>query len=232
MNQDLKEAIKLYATRTHKELNNYLLDKSKDNLIAIFNDLLTTYFNDKNSSTMREYITTAICGYEHSESKIGYNGFRQVTINGKSKILECEVKPKNIDSNEIRKWKNGERKSKPAVLNAGGNFTDYTWDRFDKDLQNNPNMLISGFVDGKLMYIFEFPFNINPFTERLKLQLEKKFPNRVRKENDFLRSASFTYQDFISDKSNTLKFILSKNDLEKYKEFFEGNFFNLLLSMV
>ena len=121
MNQDLKEAIKLYATKTHKELNNYLLDKSKDNLIAIFNDLLTTYFNDKNSSTLREYITTAICGYEHSESKIGYNGFRQVTINGKSKILECEVKPKNIASNEIKKWNNG-------------------------------------FVDGKLMYIFEFPF--------------------------------------------------------------------------
>jgi hypothetical protein len=53
MNRDLQEAIKIYTTRSHKELNGFLIDKSKDNLIAIFNDLLTTYINDKNSSTLR-----------------------------------------------------------------------------------------------------------------------------------------------------------------------------------
>jgi hypothetical protein len=73
VNKDLQEAIKIYATGSHKELNAFLLDKSKDNLIAIFNDLLTTYINDKNSSTLREYVTTVICGYHHSEAKIGYN---------------------------------------------------------------------------------------------------------------------------------------------------------------
>ena len=31
MNKDLIEVIKLYSTASHKELNNFLLDKSKDN---------------------------------------------------------------------------------------------------------------------------------------------------------------------------------------------------------
>jgi len=38
MNQDLKDAIKLYSTETHKVLNMFLLDKSKDDLIAMFNE--------------------------------------------------------------------------------------------------------------------------------------------------------------------------------------------------
>jgi len=93
-------------------------------------------------------------------------------------------------------------------------------------------MLISGFIDGKLMYIFEFPFNIYSFTDKLKSQLEKKFPKRIRYENDYLRSASFTYHDFIHNKDSVIRFILPKNDLEKYKEFFDAKFFNLLLNMV
>ena len=60
MNRDLQEAIKIYSIGSHKELNGFLLDKSKDNLISMFNDLLTTYINDKNSSTIREFITTTI----------------------------------------------------------------------------------------------------------------------------------------------------------------------------
>ncbi|MDR0676966.1 MAG: hypothetical protein LBF97_08035 [Elusimicrobiota bacterium] len=228
MNQDLKEAIKIYAIGSHKELNNFLLDKSKDNLIAIFNDLLTTYINDKNSSTLREYITTAICGYQHSEAKIGYNGYRQKTISGK--IEFCEVKPKNIDSKEVKKYKNKERKSKPSLLNAGGNFTDYTWDRFDKDLKNNPNMLISGFVDGRLIYVFEFPFKTKFFVENLEKQLNKKFQNRIRKENDFLRSASFTYKNFINDKNIKLIYILNKKELNNYKGYIDKNLFLELLN--
>jgi hypothetical protein len=226
MNKDLQEAIKIYATGSHKELNAFLLDKSKDNLIAIFNDLLTNYINDKNSSTLREYITTNICGYQHSEAKIGYNGYRQSAISGKNEY--CEVKPKNIDSKEIEKYINKERRSKPSLLNAGGNFTDYTWDRFEKDKKENPNMLISGFVDGKLIYIFEFPFVTKTFTEHLAKQLEKKFPNGVRKENDFLRSANFDYSNFINSKNCKLIYALEKAELEKYKNYLNAKFYEIL----
>jgi hypothetical protein len=42
MNKELTEVIKLYATKSHKDLNDYLLNKSKNTLIAILTDLLTT----------------------------------------------------------------------------------------------------------------------------------------------------------------------------------------------
>lgn len=57
MNNELYEVIKAYATKSHKELTSLLLDKSKDQLIALFNGLITIYINDKNSSLLREYIT-------------------------------------------------------------------------------------------------------------------------------------------------------------------------------
>ena len=227
MNKDLQEAIKIYSTGTHKELNAFLLDKSKDNLIAIFNDLLTTYINDKNSSTLREFITVSVAGYNHNEAKIGYNGYRQTTISS-GEYEYCEVKPKNIDRADLEKYKNGEKKT-IRKLDAGGNFTDYTWERFDKDLQANLNMLISGFVDGKLIYIFEFPFSNQDFTKKLKNQLEKAFPNRQRRTGTFLRSANFNFNDFIFSNNFKIVFLLSKEELKEYKEFFNGNFFQEII---
>lgn len=150
MNLELAEIVKLYCTKTHKDLNDYLLGKSKDTLIAIINDLLTMYVNDKNSSTIREFITVTLAGYQHQPEKIGYNGFKQITP---GKTIQCEVKPKNVISHEFEKYKTKARKNRPAVLNGGGNFTDYTTQRLEKDFNSNLNMLVSGFVDGKLIYV-------------------------------------------------------------------------------
>ncbi|WP_456465490.1 hypothetical protein [Persephonella sp.] len=46
MNKELEEIIKIYATRPHKEFNQYLSDLSKNSLIAVLTDLLTLYIND------------------------------------------------------------------------------------------------------------------------------------------------------------------------------------------
>ncbi|GAB4541246.1 MAG: hypothetical protein Fur0020_10610 [Thermodesulfovibrionia bacterium] len=125
MNQELANVIKIYSTGTHQELSNYLIGKSKDTLIGILVDLLTMYINDKNSSTIREFITVTLAGYTHKEGKIGYNGFKQdAFIPGKT--IKCEAKPKNIDTEEFEKYRRRERKTSPAKLNGGGNFTDYT----------------------------------------------------------------------------------------------------------
>lgn len=98
MNQELANVIKIYSAGTHKELSNYLIGKSKDTLIGILVDLLTMYINDKNSSTIREFVTVTLAGYQHKEGKIGYNGFKQDTfIPGKT--IKCEAKPKNVDTN-------------------------------------------------------------------------------------------------------------------------------------
>jgi hypothetical protein len=91
-------------------------------------------------------------------------------------------------------------------------------------------MLISGFIDGRLIYIFEFPFNTKQFSDNLKEQLEKKFPNRKRKENDFLRSASFTYKNFLNDKNVKLIYILKKRELNSYKDYIDKNLFLELLN--
>lgn len=64
MNQELVNVIKIYSTGRHQELRDYLIGKSKDTLIGILVDLLTMYINDKNSSTIREFITVTLAGYK------------------------------------------------------------------------------------------------------------------------------------------------------------------------
>ena len=73
MNNELYEVIKAYATKPHKELASLLLDKSKDQLIALFNGLITIYINDKNSSLLRKYITVSLAEYTPTNTKSGGN---------------------------------------------------------------------------------------------------------------------------------------------------------------
>jgi len=139
MNKELAEILKLYSTGTHGELSSYLVGKSKDTLIGILVDLITMYINDKNSSTIREFITVTLAGYEHKEAKIGYNGFKQDAFSGIT--IKCEAKPKNVDTNSESIDK----------LKGYGNFSDYTFARLERDKQEDGlNMLVSGFVDGRL----------------------------------------------------------------------------------
>ena len=223
MNNELYEVIKVYATKTHKELASLLLDKSKDQLIALFNGLITIYINDKNSSLLREYITVSLAGYTPTNTKIGYNGFKQSTQIG-GKVIACEAKPQNLNTEDNEKRKN------PRRLNGGGNFTDYTHKRLAKDKKENLSMLTSGFIDGELIYVLEFPFNYPPFIKRLKIQLKKRFPNGD-KSGEFLRSANFTFEHYKNCKG--LKVIyLEKDKLEKYKKQLTQKYYEFLLKKI
>jgi len=215
MNKELAEIIKIYATGTDKDLSGYLQGKSKSNLIGVLIDLITMYINDKNSSTLREFITVTIAGYNHTEAKIGYNGYKQ---NVYRKPIMCEAKPKNVRSDGKRK------------LNGGGNFTDYTYERLERDLKENLQMLVSGFVDGKLIYVIEFPFRCESFVKKLNQQLERRFPNGDV-TGQFLRSANFDYRDYISCKEMKIIFLLPKSELEKYKQDIVKNFYKFLLEV-
>ena len=113
MNNDLIEVIKYYATKDRCELNKLLLGKSKDNVISILLDLLTTYINDKNSSTIREFLTVTLSGYKHSTKKIGFNGYKQDNITGKT--LNAEAKPKNYDTHELEKYAKKREKSSSKI---------------------------------------------------------------------------------------------------------------------
>ncbi|MEM4230747.1 MAG: hypothetical protein QXF25_02635 [Candidatus Pacearchaeota archaeon] len=235
MNQELSNIIKIYTTGSHQQLSSYLIGKSKDTLIGILVDLLTMYINDKNSSTIREFITVSLAGYQHKQGKIGYNGFRQdAFIAGRT--IKCEAKPKNIDTEEFEKYARGERKTSPAKLNGGGNFTDYTPTRLEKDTKEKDlNMLVSGFIDGKLIYIIEFPFNCPDFVKNLKMQIKKwqaKLKGSKSIKGQFLRSATFDYKNFIRCPKLKIVFLLNKNELPKYRKYIANGFYEFLLKNV
>lgn len=231
MNKELAEIIKIYSTDTHAKLNQYLIGKSKDALISVIIDMLTMYINDKNSSTIREFITVTLAGYEHKTGKIGYNGFKQNSI-CPGETIKCEAKPKNINTEEFEKYKNKERKTQPAKLNGGGNFTDYTPARLEKDKDEKElNMLISGFIDGKLIYILEFPFKHKTFIDNLKRKLKiwkQKLKGSQSLKGQFLRSADFDYKCYIDCKDLKVVYLLNKNELVRYERYIVKEFFDFL----
>jgi len=219
MNKELMEVFRLYTTGTHQELNEYLIGKSKDTLIGILVDMLTMYINDKNSSTVREFITVTLAGYQHVEKKIGYNGYKQNSFSGT--VTRCEAKPKNIDTNSQH----------PDKLKGYGNFSDYTFNRFSKDkMEEGLNMLVSGFVDGKLVYIIEFPFSCPGLITKLETQLFKRFPSGEDIKNEYLRSANFDYRDFYTCKDLKIIYLLTKKKLEAVKPHIVRDFYIFLES--
>lgn len=227
MNKDLENIIKTYATKTHKDLSGELLDHSKDSLISLFVDLLTMYINDKNSSTIREFLTVSIAGYEHNTKKIGFNGYRHSTT---GTPINCEAKPKNLCTQDFYDYNAGIRTTKPSKLNGTGNFTDYTWSRLKRDKLSNLNMLVSGFIDGKLIYILEFPFNTESFVKNLEAQLERRFPNGDE-SGQFLRSANFSFKNFCSTTSLKLVYTLKPNELKNYSNYLNNELYKYLMSV-
>lgn len=213
MNEDLSQIIKYYSTKPHIEFNALLLAKSKDNLISVFTDLLTSYMNDKNSSSLREFITVSLSGYKHNPNKLGYNGFKHDSNIGGIPVA-CEAKPKNIQTAEYDL-----RKTKPK-FNGEGGFNDYTPERLSKDRKTRLNLLSSGFLDGELIYIIEFPFS--SIVQTLKNQLPKK-----RKIGEYKRMANFKFTDYKNCKSKKIIY-LNRDSLLRSEKYFNKVFFKFL----
>ena len=212
MNKNLAETIKLYATAEHSAVTEYLHTLSRDSVTAILLDLLTMYFNDKNSSTLRDYMLLTLSGFTPNTEKIGYNGYRQTTIAGEQVREECEAKPKNIRSDD----------PKPKKLNGAGGFNDYTFARLEKHKRENPTVLVGGFIDGKLIYICRFPFDSPSFTARLKSQLLKKYPDGKDKKGDWLRSATFRLADYKDVDDLTVDVFVDSKKLDECKPCITG----------
>lgn len=157
-------------TTSDKEFEKFLKDNDTTDLLK---KILRIYANDKNSSFLREMITCYVAGYEHCEDKLGYDGYFMG--------LPCEVKPQNVILNSDKK------------LDGRGNFTDFTWRKFKKCEEDNLKMLSSGFVDGKLLFIIEFPFNSKKFKTHLLKILNKFLPNGDEK-NRYIRSCSWSFK--------------------------------------
>ena len=217
MNEDLLQLIKNYPIKEHTEISVSLLGKSKDNLVSMLLDLLTTYYNDLNSSTMRELVVALLAGYKPSSEKLGYNGFRQNTLTGK--VEHCEIKPVNVRSDSTAK--------NPRKLDGGGNYSDYTWARFQKHEKESPNMLVAGFVDGHLIYIFEFSFNEQNFISLLREKLEYYLPDGD-KPRSYGRKVDFTFKHYKDAESLKTIYIASKQELIKAQPHIRRGMFKYL----
>ncbi len=137
-------------------------------------DLLNTYINDKNSSTLREEITLKVANVQSVDKKLSYDGF---DVYGN----HYEVKPANINTGQRIRRK----------LDGGGSYNDMTWARHYKYLEENPRVLISGFVDGLLAYIFEVPYFV------FRIYMEEKLMKHLGATDTpykYLRSFKFTFK--------------------------------------
>ena len=201
MNQALSHLITTYATRDHAAVRACLEGMSRDLHIAVTTDLLTAYLNDKNSSTLREWVTATLCGYEHESRKLGYNGFRHDSFGN---ILHCEVKPQNCETSGTRR-----------TLNGGGHFNGYTHKRFEKDRRENPMLLISGLIDGRLVYVLEVPFNTPGIVGALEKNLRKFLPKGDEPSHYVIGGAKFGFDDYKDSPDLKIQYV---EPLEKLEE--------------
>jgi len=170
--------------------------------------LLNEYMNDKNSSTIRELITLYISNVYPLEGKLNYDGYDNYGN-------FYEVKPINIvvNGNETVKKK----------LDGSGYYTDLTWARHRKYMLENPKILVSGFVNGRICYVFEFPYHI------LCQDVEKALMKHLGEcdaANRYMRKYKFTYRNWMH--CCITKYITDNNEIlsPRYfvKDFLENIF--------
>lgn len=147
----------------------------------LFEELYEVYINDSNSSTLREHIVARVAGCNPLPGKLGRDAI-QIGTN-----IEKEIKPKNYTN---------------KTTNGSGCFNDYTRARYVKDTNVNLPIIHGLFVHGILHYVVEF--TIDAVAHKLDSQIRKKCEEGG---NQYVRSASWTYTDWIDHPSLTVHYI-------------------------
>jgi hypothetical protein len=182
-------------------LINELSEETKTNLLL---QLLNEMSCDKNSSSFREGVTLGVIGKNQSVTKLGYD----------SDDEPIEVKPKNINSNSSKKF------------DGSGNFSDFTWARHQKYSRDNVKMLVSGFLDGKILFVISFNYNSTDFTNEIERQLTKHLPDGDIVSR-YVRSIKFSYKHFIHSDSMKIEYLSS--ELHDFKSRFTKPFFDMII---
>lgn len=190
---DIKLKFSLGKTEEILKLDN----KIKERVLL---ELLDEISNDKNSSTFREGVTLSILGVKQSKNKLGYD----------SDESPIEVKPKNITSDSNKKF------------DGSGNFSDFTWKRHGKYLEDDVKMVVSGFLDGKLIFLVSFQYNSTDFVKEIVRQLTKHLPNGDE-HNRYVRSLKFSYLHFKNSDTFNVEYI--SPTINEYENKFTKPFF-------
>jgi hypothetical protein len=175
----------------------------KDELLI---NILYEISNDKNSSSFREFVTLDILGLTQSKNKFGYD----------SDDSPSEVKPRNIRTNLTKKH------------DGGGNFSDFTWGRHKKYLEDNVKMFVSGFLDGKIVFILSFNYNETEFVKNIERQLTKHLP-MGDKPSKYVKSVCFSYTSYKNSESPKLEYLSPK--IDDYSKFFTNPFLKFLKNL-
>jgi len=167
------------------ELKQFLLDRSLGNttiaLDPMCEELFLMYMEDVNSSSLREIITILVAGYDPIPGKLGRDAIDRLT--GASK----EAKPKSYTG---------------TSTNGSGCFNDYTRERYNKDIQENLDIVHSLFIGDRLAYVIEF--NILA----IKSQLDKKIQIHCEQNKQrYVRTASWSYLDWVHHPSVKFHYI-------------------------
>ena len=201
MDDSLKDMIRKFPVSSPDAFKSHLEGLGKPYLVKSIAELMTMYYNDLNSSTLRELLVVLEAGFEPNPGKLGYDGERTDPETGRKTF--CEVKPVNIRPDSAN----------PKKLSGSGNLGDYSWAKFARHKKENPVMLVAGFVAGKIIYIFQFPFNTAGFTARLEAQLQGKFPDGDR-TGIYLRSANFGFQHYAQSAVLETRCYVTRVDLD------------------
>lgn len=168
-----------------------------------FIELMTKYFNDKNSSTLREEVMCYISGQEPNPNKLGYDG----------KGTVAEKKPKNYDTTN----------PKSKRLNGSGNYSDMTLKRHENFINDKAVIHIGGFVDGKIVYQFKVPYV--GLSDHFKKQLDKRLPDGD-KPTHYLRSMTFSLKALQQSNDVELEFLTP--NIDEYSGFMTKTLYTYL----
>lgn len=168
---------------------NYAIGKIDS--LGVHDEFYNYTISDVNSSKMREELTLIISGYSQVTGKLGHDGQDKITEKFK------EVKPKLYTGKS---------------LSGTGNFTDLTLSRLERLKRDNIDIVVSLFAYNRLVYIMEFP--IRTIYERLYNQVYEKC---VIKQNDYCRSANFSYKHYMDSDNLKIKYI-DLSIIDKYPE--------------
>ena len=178
-----------------------LSEELKTNLLL---EILNEMSCDKNSSSFREGVTLRVLGKKQSVTKLGYDSDEE----------PIEVKPKNISSNSNKRF------------DGSGNFSDFTWARHKKYVSDNVKMLVSGFLDGKVLFVISFNYNSPEFVKEVERHLIKHLPDGDITSR-YVRSVKFNYKHFMTSDSLKIEYLVP--ELSKFESKFTKPFYSSII---
>ena len=195
MNQLSHDLAKLYVidrNMFNQEASRYF---PQDSGKVAFESMINSMLTDTNFSALAESIPMAMYGYNHNRKKHGYDGFKGSDYDTSESYAEAKPQKKlSIDSRK---------------LNGGGGFSAYSFDRYHRDIEQGDKLklVISGWIDGKLIYAYVLPHNYEPFMNHLLKKLNDKNESTSGGLKGVITTPSFSYYNYKDSKDVELIYI-------------------------